>query len=557
MNSTSVEQIPVQQTSVTFISPNRHSQHIKQQQELSKLRVAAYCRVSTEEELQLGSLENQIIHYTNRIRANTDWYFAGIYSDKGKSGTSLANRTGFNRMVRNALNGEIDLIICKSISRFARNVVDTLDTVRQLNEKGIHIIFERERLNTKDLSSSLILKVLATFAEEESRNTSENIEWSLNKRFERGEIMAPGLYGYHIKKNKEWEIIEEEAKVVREAYSLFLKGQGLTDIAKEFIRRGYKKRSGNIDWNGSNIKAFLTNERYAGDALSRKTCTLDFRSHKTVQNRGHRPQYYVENHHEGIVSKEDFQEVQEFFDKNQVKMEPRKCTKSPYSGRVVCANCGKNFHRLGNKTSKPAWNCSTRNKSIELCEAEKILEEKLEKFIIQGFEKRYNTGKKLNDGLLIKQLIKELSNAEAVRDREQNLLRVELEKCLIAEDDAILKNLDLTDIRAKRIEVEQAIDKKKKLWEAFDKDHGFREAALKQLKKLNGSDTAIYQILDISFIRAWVIHIKVKSPFLINIKWIDGEETVAGEPKGGPYNATKQRKRYNKSKSTGYSSQLR
>ena len=557
MNSTSVEQIPVQQTSVTFISPNRHSQHVKSQQELSKPRVAAYCRVSTEEELQLGSLENQIIHYTNRIRANTDWYFAGIYSDKGKSGTSLANRTGFNRMVRNALNGEIDLIICKSISRFARNVVDTLDTVKQLNEKGINIIFERERLNTKDLSSSLILKVLATFAEEESRNTSENIEWSLNKRFQRGEIMAPGLYGYHIKKNKEWEIIEEEATVVREAYSLFLKGHSMAEIAKEFIRNGYKKRSGNIDWNGSNIKAFLTNERYAGDALSRKTCTLDFRSHKTIQNKGHKPQYYVENHHEGIVSKEDFQAVQEIFGQKKVQMVPKQMTRTPFSGRVVCATCGKNFHRLGNKTSAPTWHCATRKMSKELCESEQIKEEKLEKFLLEGFEQRYNIGKKLNDGLLIKQLIKELSNAEAVRDREQNLLRVELEKCLIAEDDAILKNLDLTDIRAKRIEVEKTIDKKKKLWEDFDKDHAFREAALKQLKKLNGSDMAIYQILDISFIRAWVIRVKVKSPFLINIKWLDGEETVAGEPRGGPYNATKQRKRYNKSKSTSYSSQLR
>ncbi|MEG0952698.1 MAG: recombinase family protein, partial [Niameybacter sp.] len=198
MNSTSVEQLPIEVTSVS--SDNS-------QQQLSKPRVAAYCRVSTAEELQLGSLENQIINYTNRIRANTDWYFAGIYSDKGKSGTSLENRIGFNRMIRNALNGEIDIIICKSISRFSRNIVDTLDTVKQLDDKGVHIIFERERLNTKDSSSSLILKVLATFAEEESRNTSENIEWALNKRFERGEVVAGSnnLYGYDIRKNKGWE----------------------------------------------------------------------------------------------------------------------------------------------------------------------------------------------------------------------------------------------------------------------------------------------------------------------------------------------------------------
>mgnify|MGYP001770774191 CR=1 FL=1 len=535
MNQARVQVVPVQQPSVSVI--NNVDLHTSMGQvKPHKPRVASYCRVSSEEELQLGSLENQIIHYTNYIRSKPEWLYAGVYSDKGKSGTDMSKRTGFNRMIRKAMNGEIDIIICKSISRFARNVVDTLDIVRQLTEKGVQVIFEKERLNTKDITSSLLIKILATFAEEESRSTSENIEWALRKRFERGEVVAAQLFGYKTKKNKEWEIVEKEAAIVREAYAMFLSGYNLTDIAQHFIRRGYKKRSGEIDWTSSNISSFLTNERYCGDALSRKTCTLDFRSHKTVVNRGHKPQYYVEDHHEGIVLKEDFQKVQEIMNENKTTQSNKgRYKRSAITSRIVCASCGKNYHRFGQKGKITRWRCSSNAKSGLLCKAQPIEETKIEDLLIEGFEKRYGMDQRTNDGLLIKQLIKELSSAETVREREQNLLRVELEKCLIAENNAILKNLDVEDIKAKRKEVEETIAEKTKLWEAFDKDHVFREASLNKLKTLKGSDKAIYKILDISFIRAWVIHITVESPFLFTIKWIDGEETVVGQFRGGMY----------------------
>src|SRR6056297_1025113 len=262
MNQARVQVVPVQQPNVTVI--NNVDLHTSMGQvKPHKPKVASYCRVSSEEELQLGSLENQIIHYTNYIRSKTEWIYAGVYSDKGKSGTDMSKRTGFNRMIRKAMNGEIDIIICKSISRFARNVVDTMDVVRQLTEKGVQVIFEKERLNTKDITSSLLIKILATFAEEESRNTSENIEWALRKRFERGEVVAAQLFGYEINKDKEWIIVEKEAEIVREAYDLFLNGYNMTEIARHFIRKRYKKRSGEIDWNNSNIRSMLTNERYA------------------------------------------------------------------------------------------------------------------------------------------------------------------------------------------------------------------------------------------------------------------------------------------------------
>ena len=531
MNHARVQEIPVQRSSVTVINQPVGWNDAIAKQRTKKLKVASYCRVSSEKELQLGSLENQIIHYTNYIRSNPDWYYAGVYSDKGKSGTDMSKRIGFNRMIRNAMNGEIDLIICKSISRFARNVVDTMDIVRQLTEKGIHVIFEKERLNTKDMTSSLLIKILATFAEEESRATSENIDWAYTKRFERGEVVAGQLFGYEVNKDKEWIIVEKEAEIVREAYDLFINGYNMTEIARHFVRRGYKKRSGEIDWDNNNIRSILTNERYAGDVLSRKTCTLDFRTHKTVINRGHNPQYYIEDHHEGIVSKEDYEKVQEILRDNKSDFNRGDYEKTPFSSRVICACCGKNFHRFGKNLEKTMWRCSSNKKSEMLCEADPIEEDQI--------EKRYNINQRTNDGLLIKQLTKELSTAEAVREREQNLLRVELEKCLIAENKAILQNIDTEDLKEKRQKIEKQIAIKSKLWEDFDRDYEFREASLNRLKELKGSDKAINKILDISFMRAWVIHIIVESPFLFTIKWIDGKETVVGKFRGGHHDGRK------------------
>ena len=261
--------IPIQ---VASTAPELASTQV--QQSLKKPRVASYCRVSREEEIQLGSLENQIIHYTNLIHSNPNWQYAGVFSDRGKSGTDMSKRTGFNKMISCAMKGEIDIIICKSISRFARNVVDTLEIVRKLMEKGVQVIFEKEKLNSQEMGSSLILKILAVFAEEESRSISENIEWSLTRRFASGEICASALLGYDINDKKEWIIIEHEARVVREAYALFLKGNSFTEIARIFIEKGYRKKNGRIDWSGANIKGLLTNERYTGDVISQKLALL-------------------------------------------------------------------------------------------------------------------------------------------------------------------------------------------------------------------------------------------------------------------------------------------
>ena len=189
-----------------------------------KIRTAAYARVSSETEMQDNSLENQIIYFTNHIRSNPKYHFIGVYSDKGKTGTKMDSRPGFMKLIRYALDGKVDLIYCKSISRFARNVVDTVETVRKLKAAGVRVIFEREGIDTGDIQSEFLLVTLSALAEEESRGISENLNWSYAKRFEKGEPVFMRILGYTKDKDKAWIIVEEEAEIVREAFNEYLNG---------------------------------------------------------------------------------------------------------------------------------------------------------------------------------------------------------------------------------------------------------------------------------------------------------------------------------------------
>jgi site-specific DNA recombinase len=302
----------------------------------------------------------------------------------------------------------------------------------------------------------------------------------------------------------------------------------MSEIAEIFIERGYRKKNGRIDWDGSGVRGLLTNERYTGDVLSRKTCTLDFRSHESVVNDGHKPQYYIENHHEGIILKEDFQRVQDILANNVSSGKRVKHKTYPLSKRLKCTNCGANFHRQENPNGKVDWICSTSKKSKKLCKMKSISEEQIEKLLKEGFYKRYGDNITTDGNRFKKQLMKELMNAEAARDREQNLLRVKLEKILIEENKAVIDGLETGPIKEKRIAIENQIAERAADWELFDRDETFRRKALDKLKDLQ-SVQSINRILDISFMRAWVIRIIVESPYLFTVKWIDGSKTVVGQ----------------------------
>ena len=275
-------------------------------------RVAAYARVSTSSEEQLTSYEAQVDYYTRFIQSKPEWEFVRVYTDEGISAVNTKKREGFNQMVRDALDGKIDLIVTKSVSRFARNTVDSLVTVRKLKEKGVEVYFEKENIYTLDSKGELLITIMSSLAQEESRSISENVTWGQRKRFADGKVSLPYSHflGYRKGDNGLPEIVPEEAETVRWIYSLFLSGKTTGSIAGLLTREGIPTPAGKKKWAASTVESILKNEKYKGDALLQKAFTVDFLTKKQKKNEGEVPQYYVENSHPAIIDPAEWKLVQ-------------------------------------------------------------------------------------------------------------------------------------------------------------------------------------------------------------------------------------------------------
>lgn len=273
---------------------------------IKKPRVAAYCRVSTELEEQQSSYQAQVEHYTREINRNPKWEFAGIYADEGISGTNTKKRVEFNRMIEDCMAGKIDMILTKSVSRFARNTVDCISYIRKLKEKNIAVFFEKENINTLDGAGELLITILGSLAQEESRSLSTNTKWGIARRFENGivQVNHNRFLGYTKNQENELVIVPDEAEIVRLIFRLYLEGRSLKAIKEYLESHGIKTATGNDMWHTSSIGKMLSNEKYMGDALLQKTYTKDFINKTRVLNKGIVPQYYVEGSHEAIISKE-------------------------------------------------------------------------------------------------------------------------------------------------------------------------------------------------------------------------------------------------------------
>ncbi len=275
-----------------------------------KLRVCAYCRVSTDEESQASSYELQVQHYTKMIKENPEWEFVDVFADEGISGTSVLHRQQFLAMMEKCKAGEIDLIITKQVSRFARNVLDSLNYIFMLRklDPPVGVYFETEKLNTLDKSSDMVITVLSLVAQSESEQKSNSLKWSFRRRRAQGLGIYPNwaLLGYALGDEKNWVIVEEEADVVRSIYSLYLEGYSSSQIAELLTKSGIPTVKGKSIWSSGSVLAILKNEKYCGDALCQKTVTVDFFTHKSVKNNGLEKQYFVEGHHVPIVEKEDW-----------------------------------------------------------------------------------------------------------------------------------------------------------------------------------------------------------------------------------------------------------
>lgn len=274
--------------------------------EQRKMRVAGYVRVSTENDEQTSSYELQYNDFTDRINANPNWEFVGIYSDEGISGTELSHRKGMLQMLEDARAGKIDHILAKSIARFARNVVDCLSIIDELKKLGVGVHFDENNLYTLDATGSLVLTILATVAEEESRSKSFIMNWSIERRFSKGIFLTPALLGYDVDEEGELVINPDEAETVKVIYDLYLNGWSATEIAELLTSYGRKTKLGNEVWSPGSIDGVLENERHCGDVRARKTYTPDFKTHKSVKNNQNRKQYIQRNHHMAIVKREVF-----------------------------------------------------------------------------------------------------------------------------------------------------------------------------------------------------------------------------------------------------------
>lgn len=314
-----------------------------------KIRVAAYCRVSTEIEDQLNSYENQVEYYTEYINENPDFVLVGIYGDEGKSATGNKWRKEFNKMIEDCRKGKIDMVITKSISRFARNTQDCLQFSRELKELGIPIFFEKENINSMDSKGELLFTILSSLAQEESRNISENVTWAYETLFQQGKVVvnAKRFLGYD--KNDDGILIinKEQAVLVRRIYREFLSGYTVTQIAKGMNRDGIPGIYGKPRWSGQTINQILTNEKYKGDLLLQKTYVPDYLSKRSVENTGQKQQYYVENDHEAIIPRGEWEAVQLELERRQKFRANHdiKCVRysenlDPFQGKVICGECG-------------------------------------------------------------------------------------------------------------------------------------------------------------------------------------------------------------------------
>lgn len=409
-------------------------------EERPKLRVAAYCRVSTDHDEQETSYEAQVAHYKEVIENNHEWQLAGIYADDGISGTNTKKRDEFNRMIEDCRASKIDMIITKSISRFARNTLDCLQYIRELKEKNIAVFFEKENINTLDAKGEVLLTIMASLAQQESQSLSQNVKLGLQFRYQAGKVQVNHnrFLGYTKDKDGNLVIEPEEAEIVRRIYREYLEGASTNKIAKGLEADGIKTAAGSSIWRTSTLLTILTNEKYIGDALLQKTYTVDFLTKKRVVNDGIMPQYYIENDHPAIISRETFMKVQEEKRRrSRMACGPdgrRRNYSSKYalSTIVFCAHCQDRFQRAvwyrhGSKTA--VWRCGTRmQKGPYACSARTVPEEALHEVVVRAVNDLVN-----NPDFFIPALqenirsVLENNSKDAVEEIESRVLEVQRE----------------------------------------------------------------------------------------------------------------------------------
>ncbi len=465
----------------------------------AKRRVAAYARVSTDRDEQFTSYEAQIDYYTRYIKSRPDWTFVSVYADEGITGCNTSKREGFKRMVSDALAGKMDLIVTKSVSRFARNTVDSLTTIRQLKDKGVEVYFEKENIWTFDGKGELMISIMSSLAQEESRSISENCVWGQRKRFADGKVTVPfgRFLGYDKGPDGNLVVNEEQAKVVRRIYAEFLQGFTPYLIAKRLTQDGVPTPGGKRVWSKSVVFSILCNEKYKGDALLQKVFTEDFITKKKVRNTGQVPQYYVEGNHEAIISPETFDLVQE-----QIAL--RKLGANhysgvhPFSGVVYCGDCGAVFGskvwHANDKYRRVVWQCNRKYQNKEkICTTPHVTDSELKALVVFAMEKlRDERDTVIAAARLIRDTVYDTSGLTLKAEQ------VQLELAAVSDQlsQAVLRNasvtLDLTEHKKKMDQLSQQ-------YQALqDRHHALRQEILDKDNRRNGLDRFIRELKGMS-----------------------------------------------------------
>ena len=404
------------------VIPPKSREEIRQSER--RLRVAAYCRVSTDQEEQESSYEAQIGYYTEKINSNSEWQMAGIFADEGITGTQAKKRPEFLKMIRLCRQGKIDMILTKSLSRFARNTVDSLKYIRDLKALGIAIVFEKENLNTLETDTEMMLTIMSCFAQAESESISKNVSWGIRQSFKNGTvpIQYAKLLGYKKGENGLPEIVPEEAEIVKEIFRSYLDGMSLKQIADSLNSLGVKTKHKRTTWHSEIVKSILINEKYTGDALLQKSYITDCITKKSRKNNGELPMYLVKNHHEPIISRADFNRVQEEMARRSAKRiiadKLSKGEQGKYSAKyalselLICGECGSHYRRVtwtakGFKEIK--WRCISR---------------------IQYGKKKCHNSPTVDEQLLHKAIVSAINEFCAVKDDVAKALRESITEVL-------------------------------------------------------------------------------------------------------------------------------
>lgn len=532
------------------------------------LNVAAYIRVSTNSSDQENSYEAQERYFNRLIEINPEWRAVGVYADHGVSGTNGEKRTGFRRLLRHCGQGKIDRILCKSISRFARNTADFMSALRMLKENHVTILFEKENLDTADPTNEFILTTLGAIAQEESRSISGNISLGNQMRFRRGDVRNEAIYGYRY--TGQWiihesgypfravEVVEEEAAIVRRIFREIAGGNAYADVARKLNlervpapdsvsqrRRREKAKKGQLyseledGWTSGRISFMIRNERYAGDVVAQKTYTADCLTHTVRRNKGEVRQYHVKDHHPAIVSRALFETVQEIAAANSSIYRRERRTKRAFSGRLICEACGRFYHVRNTQGEHPIWFCPSAalNNGRSVCRAEKIYEEQVVRAIRRAVLERFQLCVwTMEDGVEAADIMggrctemrAVLSpSADSFVPRMQARLE-NLQQMDFAERDRCFYKRQIERNRAESQALNEKLDSLEAYWEELEQDYDCREEALKWLKTLPEGRQGTMAFLDGltgDYCKAFVLSVTIHSPLEFTVHWFDDSQT--------------------------------